>query len=308
MHSHSLIQRTLLTCLLAGSCFVNTALAADEVKIPSGVDFLRAKLLARGEPVKVYVDMVGIGDAKEEKLLFPKGRSDTIGNARQLNRWFMDSVQKTQRFEVYDDTSSGVRDKTDLVVDGMVVAATQGIEDFTATRKAITTVRLSIQIRDTATGKVIKARTITGVHGDEPGKGTIIRNDAELSKPETRQKLSNDYVEALKEALENAAAFLERTIRPVGRVRDVEGDTLLLVGGQAHGVRENDKMVVFRAKTMRVGEVESFGLMKPVAVIECGIVTTDSSQCEAKAKGKDWPPQKDDFAVLTDDSLKLKME
>jgi hypothetical protein len=299
-------------CLSFSTCLSHAgALAADEVKeikIPSGVDFLRAKLLGRGEPMKVYVNMVGITDSKEEKLLFPKGKSDAVGTHKQLDRRFMDAVQKTQRFEVYDDTSGGVRDKSDLVVDGMIVASTQNIEDFTATRKAVTVVRISLQIKDTGSGKVIKARTITGVYGDTAGEGTIARSDAELNKPEIRANMANDYEKALTEAMENAAAFLERTIRPMGRVKDVEGDTVLLIGGQSHGVIEGDKMVIFRAKSMRVGETESFGIMKPVGLVECTTVTTDSSQCELKVKGKEWPPQKDDYTVLADDSLKLKMD
>lgn len=296
-----------LTALLVLSSPVS-AQDAKDIKVPSGVDFLRAKLLGRGEAMKVYVNMVGIGDPKEEKLLFPRGKSDAVGTHRQMDRRFMDAIQKTQRFEVYDDTSGGLRDKSDVVVDGMIVATTQNIEDFTALRKSVTTVRLSVQIKDTASGKVIKARTLSGVYGDEPGHGTVIRSDADLAKADVRQNLANDYEKALTEALENAAAFLERTIRPVGRVREVDGDTVLLVGGQAHGLRENDLLVVFRAKAMRVGETESFGIMKPVGVVHCTTVSTDSSQCDLKLKGKEWPPQKDDYAVLADDSLKLKLE
>jgi hypothetical protein len=258
--------------------------------------------------MKVYVNMVGINDPKEEKLLFPRGKSDAVGTHRQMDRRFMDAIQKTQRFEVYDDTSGGIRDKSDIVVDGMIVASTQNIEDFTALRKSVTTVRISVQIKDTATGKVIKARTLSGVYGDEPGKGTVIRSEGDLGKLDIRQNLANDYEKALTEALENAAAFLERTIRPVARVREFDSDTILLIGGQAHGIRENDNLVVFRAKAMRVGETESFGIMKPVGIFNCSTVSTDSSQCEVKVKGKEWPPQKDDYAVLGDESLKLKME
>ena len=296
-------------CLvLAGHPSSYAADEPKEIKIPSGVDFIRAKILGRGEPMKVYVNMVGITDAKEEKLLFPKGVSDAVGTHKQLDRRFMDAVQKSQRFEVYDDTSGGVRDKSDIVVDGMVVASTQNIEDFTATRKAVTLIRISMQIKDTGSGKVIKARTISGVYGDSAGEGTIVRTEAELNKPEIRANMSNDYEKALTEALENAAAFLERTIRPMGRVKDVDGDTVLLIGGQSHGIMEGDKMVIFRAKSMRVGETESFGIMKAVGLVECTTVTTDSSQCELITKGKEWPPQKDDYTVLADGSLKLKMD
>ncbi|MDP1613818.1 MAG: hypothetical protein Q8M11_22375 [Sulfuritalea sp.] len=292
--------------VLATPVFAWAADEASDLKVPSGVDYIRARMLGRGEPMKVYVNMVGIVDAKDERLLFPRGRGDAVGTHQMMNRRFIDTVHKTQRFEVYDDTSGGVRDKSDLVVDGMVVAATQNIENFTATQKSVTTVRLSLQFKDTSSGKLIKARTITGVYGDLPGQGTLVRSEAELARPEVRNNLANDYEKALSEALENAAAFLERTIRPLGRVKDIDGETVLLIGGQAHGIKEGDKMVLFRAKTMRVGDTESFGIMKPVGVAVCGIVTTDSSQCEVKLKGREWPPQNDDYAVLADDSLKLK--
>lgn len=306
--SISLWAAGVLAATLLPPSFAQAADDAVEVKIPSGVDFLRAKMLGRGVPMKVYVNMVGISDAKDEKLLYAKGKGDAMGTHQQLNRRFMDSVQKTKRFEVYDDTAGGVRDKSDIVVDGMIVASTQNIEDFTATRKAVTTLRLSLQIKDTASGKLIKGRTITGVYGDRAGEGTLVRAEGDLAKPEIRNNLANDYQEALTEALENAAAFLERTIRPMARVKQVDGDDVLFVGGESHGVREGDKFVVFRSKVMKVGEVESFGIMKPVAVAECETVTTDSSQCKLKLKGREWPPQVDDYAVLADDSLKLKTE
>ena len=67
-------------------------------------------------------------------------------------------------------------------------------------------------------------------------------------------------------------------------------------------------MVIFRAKTKRVGEVETFGIMRSIGVVECDTVNSDSSQCQVKIKSKDWPAVKDDFAVLGDSSLKLAGE
>lgn len=284
------------------------AVHAADIKLPSGIDYFRLKLLERGQPMRVYVNMVGIGDKSDDKLLVSKRVGDSIGNHRQMDRRFMDAIRETNRFEVYDDTAGGVRDKSDIVVDGMIVAATQDINDLTAIRKAVTTVRLSIQIKDTSTGKLIKARTVTGVEGDEAGKGTVVANEAALKSETVQRNLANDYERALTDALRSAAAYVERTMRPVARMQEVDDGAVMIIGGTNHGVREGDKLTVFRAKTTRVGETETFGIMKPVAIIECSSVNTDSSQCEIKETGNQGPPQKGDYAVLSDESLKLRME
>jgi hypothetical protein len=287
---------------------VSQACQAADIKLPSGIDYFRLKLLERGKPMQVYANMVGIGDKSDAKLLVSRSVGDSIGNHAQIDRRFMGAIQETRRFEVYDDASGGIRDKSDIVVDGMIVAATQDVNDLTAIRKAVTTVRLSIQIKDTSTGKLIKSRTITGVEGDEPGKGTIIANAAALKSEEVQKSLANDFERALTDALRSAAAFLERTMRPVARLQEIENDTVMVLGGLNHGIRENDRLTVFRAKTTRVGETETFGIMKPVAIIECSSVNPDSSQCEIIQTGTQGPPQKGDYAVLSDESLKLHME
>lgn len=298
----------LSTLAVALSISLVSAVHAADIKLPSGIDYFRLKLLDRGKPMQVYVNMVGIGDKSDAKLLVSKRVGESIGNHVQMDRRFMDAIHETNRFEVYDDASGGIRDKSDIVVDGMIVASTQDINDLTAIRKAVTTVRLSIQIKDTSTGKLIKARTVTGVEGDEAGKGTVITNEAALKSKEVQESLANDYERALTDALRSAAAFIERTMRPVARMQEIEGKTVMIIGGANHGIREGDKLTVFRAKTTRVGETETFGIMKPVAIVECSSVNTDSSQCEIKETGNQEPPQKGDYAVLSDESLKLRME
>ena len=298
---------TAIAALMLG--LTSTAMSADdgkEIKIPSGVDPFRLKLLKKAEKLKVYVNMVGIGDASDAKLLFPRGKSDAVGTHQQMNARFESAVKATERFDAFSDTSGGVRDQSDLVVEGMIVAATQNIEDYEAIKKAVTTVRLDIKIRDTSTGRILKARTLTGVYGDQTGEGTVIRNDADLKTK--ANELVNDFEKTLQEALTIGAGYLERSIRPLGVVDEVEGDVLTLLGGGNHGIRPNDRMVIFRAKTKRIGEVDTFGIMRAVGIVECATVNSDNSQCDVKQKGKDWPPLKDDFAILGDNSLKLKVE
>jgi hypothetical protein len=292
--------------LLSGVvCFAN-AQDSQTIKIPSGIDPFRLKLLKKAEKLKVYVNMVGIGDAKDEKMLFPRAKGDAVGTHQQMNARFESAVKNTERFEAFSDTSGGVRDQSDLVVEGMVVAATQNIEDYEAIKKAVTTVRLDIKIKDTSTGLIMKARTLTGVYGDRKGEGTVIRSDTEFKA--RANDLAADYEKALQEVLVISAGYLERSIRPLGLVDEVEGDILTMIGGSNHGIRPNDQMVIFRAKTKKVGTVETFGIMRPVGIVLCDTVNSDSSQCQVKAKGKDWPPIKDDFAVLGDSSLKIAGE
>lgn len=295
----------ILACLwlLAGLVAPVCAQEVQAIKIPSGVDPFRLKLLKKAEKLKVYVNMVGIGDAQNGKILFPRAKGEAVGTHQQMNARFESAVKNTERFEAFSDTSGGVRDQSDLVIEGMVVAATQNIEDYEAIKKSVTTVRLDIKIKDTSSGRILKARTLTGVYGDQIGEGTVVRSDAELRAK--AEDLAGDYEKALQEVLQIGAGYLERSIRPLGLVDEVEGDVLTLIGGANHGLRPNDQMVIFRAKTKRLGDVETFGIMHPVGIVLCDTVNSDSSQCQAKIKGKDWPPAKDDFAVLGDNSLKL---
>ena len=138
-------------CLSAGVC-------AADIKLPSGIDPYRLRLLERGEPLKVYVNMVGIDDKSSSHLLVPARVGESIGTATQMNQRFLSAVEQTKRFSVQHDDSSGVRSESDIVVEGMVVAATQDIVNMTSLRKAVTTLRLSVQIKEnSADGEIGRA-------------------------------------------------------------------------------------------------------------------------------------------------------
>lgn len=293
--------------LAAALVFAFPALAADgDLKMPGGVDYSRMKALEKGQPnlMKVYVNMVGIGGKAETNLLIPKRAGESVGTHAQMNRWFMDAIQTTKRFEVYDDSSSGMRDQSDIVVDGMVVTAMQDIEDLTAIRKSVTTIRLSIQVKDTASGKLMQAKTVTGIYGSEPGEGTVITSANSLKDKETQDNLANDFVRALKESLDNAASFVERTYRPMVKVVDADGKDVVITGGEMHGIRPNDQLVVFQGKFISDGGKLVPGIMKPLALIECGAVSSETSQCTILKQNGDVKAGQ--FALLAEGSLKLK--
>ena len=174
------LTRAAATGLLALAC---AAAGAAEIRlvVPSGVDYLRIRNLDKGQSpmTKVYVQMLGIGDKTDAKLLVTPRAGNAIGTSDQITRKFADRVTSTNRFEVFTDATIGVRDKSDIVVEGMIVSAHQDIEDFTAIRKSVTTVRLSVNILDTQSGKVSLARTVTGLYGNAPGEGTVIVRPAD---------------------------------------------------------------------------------------------------------------------------------
>ncbi len=287
--------------------FATTLASAEEdIKMPGGVDYTRLKTLEQGrhQKLKVYVNMVGIGEKSDLNLLIPVHAGKSVGTHSQMNRRFMDAIKSTERFEVFDDSASGLRDQSDIVVDGMVVAATQDLEDYSAFRKSVTTVRLSLQVKDTLSGKVLRAKTLTGNHGSEPREGTLIRSDKELAGKSAQDSLSNDFERALEEVMGNAAAYVERTFRPLGKIIQIEDKDVLLSGGEADGLRPQDRLVVFRASFIKEGGREVPGLMKPVAIIECSAVSAETAQCGILRQKDEIKPGY--FALVVDDSIKLK--
>lgn len=303
-------QIVLAVCLASS---VSAACAADEpLQLPSGIDYGRMQRLAttgNNETMVVQVQMSGIGEKQGGvHLLIPKRAGEAVGNGTQISRRFESMVTGTGRFRAFSDATTDMQSASVIRVDGMVVSATQNIEDLTAIRKSVTTIRLDLQVKNTTTGELFKARTVSGIYGSEPGEGTRVRTDRELSDPEVIKQLAGDFELALTEALGNAAAYLERTFRPIGKVTevDLEDKVISLNGGSKHGIRANDRMVVFKANFVRDGNQTVPGIMKPVALVECDSVSDTTSQCRIiKQKGD---VQAGHFALLTDGSLKLREE
>ena len=298
----------LATILVSGSLGLQAA-PDEPLRLPSGIDYGRMQRLlntGNNETMAVQVQMSGIGEKQAGvHLLIPKRAGEAVGNGTQISRRFESMVTGTGRFRAFSDATTDMQAASVIRVDGMVVSATQNIEDLAAIRKSVTTIRLDIQVKNTTTGELFKARTVTGIYGSEPGEGTIVRNDRDLKDTQIQSQLANDFEMALTEALQNAAAYLERTFRPIGKVTDIdlEDKIISLNGGSNHGLRENDRMVIFKPNFVRDGNQTAPGIMKPVAIVECNSVSDKTSQCRIlKQKGE---IQAGHFALLTDGSLKL---
>ena len=114
MNLSHVVPLALGLALLAG-CKSNTApvkadphavapskVALGPVKMPAGVDYARARLIAENRRTKLYTELVGIGDPSNEKLLFPARVAQDIGvTPVQMRRHFMDTVSRGRRFEIY---------------------------------------------------------------------------------------------------------------------------------------------------------------------------------------------------------------
>jgi hypothetical protein len=312
----------LLALLLAGCATAPPSPdVAPEVKIlrapvrmPSGVDFNRLQVVAQARLIRVYTQMTGIGDTQNDQLLFPPAVAQQLNlTNRQVNRQFMDMILQSRRFEVFDDSTTVIRDgarqtydgqRMDITIDGEVVGATQEIIDMAPYRKASTTVRLSVQMKDVLSGEELfpAGVSVTGEWGMVSGEGTLLAPGVSLSSPEMQTSLGNDYGHALERALADAVARIGQVLRPVGRVTFTNSSSIDMLGGSRHGFQSGDSVVVFRTDTSMIDGREVITRVDPVAVARCDGVGTDTSHCELTQLDPQDSPKVGDYTVLTDTS------
>jgi hypothetical protein len=294
---------------------VRSKIIRAPIRMPAGVDYGRLQLVDEARLIRVYTEMKGIGDSTDEKLLFPRAVAEKVSlTNRQVNRRFMDMILASRRFQVFDDSTTVVRENAlqtldgkqmDIVINGLVVGATQDIIDIQPYRKARTTVRLSVQMMDVMSGEQLfpAGVSVVGDFGMTQGEGTLLPPSKQISSPEIQLSLANDYQRALDKALEQAVARIGTVLRPMGRVTFADATTVGIVGGSRHGFQSGDVLIVFHADTAQLGQRTVIARTQPLAVIRCDGVGTETSQCDitqidpsarAVAAG--------DFAVLSDTS------
>lgn len=291
--------------LIAGLLLLAISAArAEDFAVPSSISFRRLQLLERPArdhkdgQMKVYVQIKG--EELGGKLLVSSAdhlARITVGNLQQM---LLDKVKGTGRFDVYNMDSTGVMDQSSIVVEGRVVRATQHIENLIVARKAITRVGFSVNIIETDTGKVLRARTFTGAYGDQPGKGTVVTSDSELRSPTMQDSLYKDYDHAMQDALEDVAVYLESRYRPVGRITEVLGDSVAIDGGEIHGFDGGDEVVVFRTKFSVQNGERVPGIMIGLARAACPTVGERTSTCRIAKKAAGATVQVGDWVVLAD--------
>jgi hypothetical protein len=278
--------------------------ALGPVKMPAGVDYSRARLIAENRRVKLYTELVGVGDPSNEKLLFPAKVAQDIGvTAVQMRRRFIDTVSRSRRFEIYDNTSTVTAEASDIVIDGQFTGTTQDIQTIEGgVRVAVTRVRLSLQMKDRYSGKLLfpAAVEVVGQTGRTTGDRAVLAPNENLQSPEVQRRLGQDYERAMQRAFDDAARRIDAVLRPMGRVLAVDGEQVGIVGGSLHGLQGGDELVIFRATLARVGETQVFATTRALAVLRCEGVGTETSQCQVIRRDPAFKIEAGDYAVLTD--------
>jgi hypothetical protein len=317
------LSLALLVAVLAAACATPppnpnaaapTKIVQGPVRMPSGVDLGRLQLVNEARLIRVYTQMTGVGDAANDKLLFPRAVAEKIGlTNRQVNRRFMDMILASRRFQVFDDSTTVVREgayqtldgkSMDIVIDGEVVGSTQDIIDIAPYRKARTTVRLSVQMKDVLSGEELfpAGVSVVGEWGMTQGEGALMAPSVSTSSSDSQLSLANDYGRALDKALAQTVMRIGNVLRPLGRVTFVDAQSVGIVGGSRHGFQGGDTLILFHADMTQLGERQVIAHTQPLAVVHCDGVGTETSQCDLTQIDPRFKPQIGDYAVLSDTS------
>ena len=275
------------------------------IKMPQGVDIQAVRLIEQGRRMKIYTELLGIGDRRDQKLMFPQAVGDALGmTAPQVRRRFMDTVSRSRRFEVYDAGSSVTAEQTDLVLDGMVTQVTQELRAIEGgVRVSVTRLRLSLQLKHRYDGTPLFPAPVevVGQTGATTGDRVVISPAERPDNPEVQKRLALDYERALQKAFDLAARRIDAVIRPMGKVVSVDGNQFGMLGGGVHGFQGGDEVVAFRATTIKLpGGDEEFASTRAVAVARCDGTGVRSSQCSIIRKDAGLALQVGDYVVLSD--------
>lgn len=297
------IVATLPSCAVAQKVEVVSSLV-----MPPSADYGRLnKLRTEGRMTKVYVDMLRTADGAD-KAHFPPEMAQLVDiTPLGLTRLFTDTILKSRRFEVYDLRSTVTAEQADVMIDAQIIAANQEFKPLEGgVQAAHTSVLLSVQMKDIYTGKYLlgTAVQVEGKTGLVSGDRAVLMPGESPSDPAIRNKLMIDYQRALRRAFVLAGQRIEGILRPQAVVTVVDGNDMAVLGGQQHGFQDGDELIVFRSKLITVGDSEKFGLTKPIALVRCTGVGTETSQCAIVRKLADFQPDANDFAIITDASLR----
>lgn len=275
------------------------ALEEGEIRMPSGLDRGRLKLVDGNQQMKVYVSLLGYDNARGDADIYPGEAGAALGNVTEMNRRFMDMIGDTRRFQVFDDSETGIRSESDIVISGQVTRAKQDLIRYLRGRKAVTSVGLSLQIKNSETGVLLDQHQAIENYGQRPGEGALALSAADAASPEFKERCKEDWQEAFTRALEHAAAYFESSMRPLARISHVRGDDVQLNRGQLHGLQAGDEFVLFALD----------GAPRPLALARCDGVGKETSSCRLSKAARDAEaPRAGHYAILSDQSLKLRFE
>lgn len=278
------------------------------IPMPPGADAARYSLLNEGKVPKIYVEVLRFGDDGRQKDFFPADMQKLVDLSRSgVTRLFTDTILLSRRFEIYETRAAVTGDKTDYMVDAQVIEASQRLRPLEGgLRVAETRVLLSVQMKHMYDNNLVfpTAVLVEGITGRTNGDRTVVGQSDNLADERVRRSLAVDYQRALRLAFMAATERIESILRPLGRVTATDGQDVGVFGGFRNGYQQGDEMVVFRAQTTTLGGREVFSLTKPVALVACNGVGTETSQCVIRQKVAGTEPQAGDYTVITDRSLR----
>jgi len=278
------------------------------VRMPAGADYGRIVAAEKGAKTIIYTQLMGMGDANNEKLLFPPAVAKSIGvTPLQVQTRFMDTIGVTKRYDVRNVDRSVTADQSDYLVEAMFVGTTQELRRIEGgVRVAVTQVRLRANLVNRYTGAPVwdAPIVVVGETGGSTGDRVTLAPNENEGMSAVQQRLGLDYQRAMQRAFDKLAVRLDLSLRPMGKVTSVDEDNLSVIGGQRNGLQGGDEMVVFRAKLVRIGKFDELSDIRAVAAVRCDGVGSATSQCDVIRKDPRYKPEPGDFAILTDHSAR----
>lgn len=295
------------------ACHAQKCGAEKPLDMPPGVDLPRLKLLDSGKRMAIYVAVAEADMESGSKRRLPKSMEGLVDLSNsQLLRMFTDAVKSSRRFAVFDSKATLTNEFSSVLVDLQVTMAKQTFPQIEPTRRVIaSTVATSVGLADMLSGEDVLGDAIvedgrTGVVGNNR---RVLTSADDMKSEEVRQMRGDDYLDALRDAFFNIRIAMESRLRPLAKVIDVDGCDVGLIGGRKNGFERDDQLVVFRAKQVTLpGGGTTLASTRPVALIDCKGVGTDSSQCKVVQSVPGYKPAVDDYAVLNDASLQRSRE
>jgi hypothetical protein len=290
------------------------------VRMPSGFDPRFMQLVDEARLLRVYTQMRGIEDAPDSKLLFSREAAEKLNltNA-QVNSRFMSMIMASRRFQVFDDSTTVVRENAiqtvdgktmDIVVEGMVQGSYQEILAIAPYRKVHTNIKLAVNLKDVISGEqlIVGGVAVEADWGMTQGEGALLPPNASTSSPEMQSAMAADYQRALDKALDQAVIRMNHVLRPMARLTFVGDGSVGVIGGQSHGFQGGDELVVFRPQYIDIDGRKEIAHTQPLGVIKCHGVGTRTSQCDITHVDPRHTMAVGDFAVLSDVSAKAVRE
>jgi hypothetical protein len=288
------------------------AVVKGPVRMPSAYDLRFMQLVDEARQLRVYTQVRSIGDEPDSKMLIAPELKLT--NA-QVNSRFASMIMETRRFQVFDDSTTVVREQAiqsldgktmDIIVEGMAQGSYQEILSIAPYRKVHTNVRLAVNVKDVVSGEqlLVGGASVEGDWGSTQGEGTMLPPNAATSSADIQTSMAADYQRALDKALAQAVARINHVLRPVARLTYVSESSVGIIGGMSHGFQGGDELVVFRPEYIELNGKKEIAHTQATAVIRCHGVGARTSQCDVTHVDPRYTMAVGDFAVLSDVSAK----